>query len=102
MRIADREDGHGARNERTGGQWLAKPTSQAGKSRDEAHQGERPHAGDAGPGAQSAQVEAALDPDQQSAGERRRDRQPLPVPVAVQRSRSACQRRWSAMKLEMK
>jgi hypothetical protein len=106
MSIADREDGDGATHQGAGRERLTETASQAGETRNKPDQRERADPGGARPRLQPAKVETALDPDQQPARERGRDAQGLPVPGRVQRAgslrRSACQRRWSAMKVEMK
>jgi hypothetical protein len=84
MSIADRQHCGAAGDERTGDEWLAEPARKAGQPRHQAKQGEGAHPGDAGSGAKAAQVEAALDPDQQAASERGRDPQRLPIPGGVQ------------------
>jgi hypothetical protein len=75
---------------------------ETGNSGDQSNEGERPDAGDPGSFANEPEIEAALDPDQEAAGDRRTDRERLAIEIAVQRNRSACQRTWSAMKVEMK
>ncbi len=102
MQVADRQDRRRAGNERSGRKCLALRPDQSRNSRDEPEQGEGADARDARPLFDVTEVEPALDPDQQPAGDGRADAERLTVPVAVQRSRSACQRRWSAMKVEMK
>ena len=75
------------------GRSLAELGREAGEARKEPDERESPDAGDAGAGFQLAQVEATLDTDQQTAGERRNDAQRLPVPLTGQRRRSACHAR---------
>lgn len=75
------------------GEGLAEMTGEPGQSRNKAQKRECAYARHARSRPQSSQVEAAFDSDEQAAGERSRDAQRLPIPVAVQRSRSACQRR---------
>jgi len=81
---------------------VALRTEQAGNAAADAKKRERADTGDAAAGLFLAQFPATLDSDQQPTGERRRDRQRLPVPDRVQRNRSACQARCSAMKVDMK
>jgi hypothetical protein len=71
---------------------VAQGTEQAGDSAAEADDGEGADSGNAAAGLLFAQLPAALDSDQQPAGERRADRERLPVPAGVQLSLSACQR----------
>jgi hypothetical protein len=81
---------------------MAERTDQAGDSRSESDQRECANARDARSWFQPAKVEPAFDADQESASERRGDAEGLPVPAGDQESRSLCQRRWSAMNVEMK
>jgi hypothetical protein len=81
---------------------LAQGASQAGQPGDEPDQREGPNPGYPRPGLEFAEIEAPFDADQQAASERGRDAERLPVPARVQLSRSECQRRWSAMNVEMK
>jgi hypothetical protein len=66
---------------------------QPGEAGDESQQRKGPDARDPRTDSFAAQREAALDPNQQSAGERRPDRERLPVKARVQLIRSECQRR---------
>jgi hypothetical protein len=75
---------------------------QAGDAAADPKDRERANARDPGAGLLVLELPAALDADQQSACKRRRDAQGLPIPAAVQLNLSACQRTWSAMKVEMK
>ena len=102
VRITDGEDGRRAGDNRSGGERLPCAADEPGEARHQAKQGEGAHTGDARACTLVAQLETALNPDQQPAGQGGRDRQRLPVPGGVQLSRSECQRRWSAMNVEMK
>jgi hypothetical protein len=81
---------------------MSEGSDQAGNSRSEPDQRECANARDPRAWFQPAKVEPAFDADQQSASERRGDAEGLPVPAADQESRSLCQRRCSAMNVEMK
>lgn len=102
MRITDGENGRDARNEGASCNALPQVSDEPRDAACQPEQAERPNPGDARPGLQRAKVEAAFDTDQQSARERRGDAKCLPIPIGGQLNRSACQRRWSAMKLEIK
>jgi hypothetical protein len=102
MHIADRQNRRRARNEGPGRKRLTLRADQSRNSREKPEQSESADARDAGTFFDVTKVEAALDSDQQPAGDGGADAERLSVPVAVQRSRSACQRKWSAMKVEMK
>jgi hypothetical protein len=102
VRVADGEHRGGAGGDRSSGKPKAEGSDQAGDPRRKPDQGERANARDSRSWFQPAKVEPAFDADEQSASERRGDAEGLPVPAADQESRSLCQRRCSAMNVEMK
>ena len=93
---------YGTCDESSRGDRMAHTADQARDTRDQAEQSERANAGDPRPFAHAPEIEASLDSDQQAARNRGAERKRLTIKIAVQRSRSACQRRWSAIKVEMK
>ncbi len=93
MRIADRHHRSRAGDQAACGERLPEASEQARDSGQQAEQGEGADAGNPRAFLHAAEVEAALDADQQAASDRGADRQRLRKETAVQRSRSACQRR---------
>jgi hypothetical protein len=91
VRITDGEHGGRSCDQCPGRELLPIIADQPGEAGDEPEQRKGPDARDPRTDSFAAQREAALDPDQQSAGERRPDREGLPVKARVQRSRSECQ-----------
>ena len=102
MRVADRKHRGGASGDRPSGKPMTEGSDQPANPAREPDQRECANARDPRAWFQPAKVEPAFDADEQSASERRRDAEGLPVPAADQESRSLCQRRWSAMNVEMK
>jgi hypothetical protein len=101
-RISGDHDRNRTDDDRAAGDRMPEAADEPGDSAAEAEHRESPDAGYASARLLLSQFPAAFDADQQAAGERRSDAQRLPVPAGVQRNRSACQARWSAMKVEMK
>ena len=102
MRIADGEYGGGAGDDGRSDDSKALGRDEPGDARRKRHQRKGPDAGNARSGLKCAQVEPAFDSDQQAAGERGAERQGQMIPGLVQIRRSACQRKWPAMKVETK
>jgi hypothetical protein len=100
--VTDRDHRDSSRNESAAGERLAQSASQAGEPSDEPDKREGANPGYSRPGLELAEIEAALDPDQQSAGKSGCDAERLPIPGEIQLSRSLCQRKCSAMKVEIK
>ena len=102
MGIADRDDRGRGRNERTRRELFARTSKKPGNSGDQPEKSEGANPGDARAFLLPPQRETSLDADEQATGERGCERQRLPIGDRVQLSRSECQRKWSAMKVEMK
>ena len=85
MRISDREDRCRARDQASRSDLVADAPGQSGNARYDAEQRERPNPGDARAFLDTPKVEAALNSDQQPAGERGAERQRVRIPFLVQR-----------------
>jgi hypothetical protein len=81
--ISDRENCDASSDESAGGECLSKAARKPCQARRQADQGKGPNACYARARAKPAKIKPALDSDEEAAGERGRDRQRLPVPVAV-------------------
>ena len=86
----------------SGDQCLSLGAEQSSETAGQAKQGESADAGDTGSGPLAALRPAAFDSDQQTGGDGGSYAQRLVRPVDHLVSLSACQRTWSAMKVEMK